>query len=177
MVFLNRPNAGSVAITLSILVIMLVLVGLGIGIAAGGKLPKPAATPLTSGNQKININTFQTESATNILEVHLRYNRVALPQVSLVGIDKKVGFAPRYLPKTGAYTLKIFNTNKQLAYSLGFIVPNQTHDDGPLVNPTSLGQTILLDQVNFALTVLAQPNQARLDITDPAGKVVGSMPL
>ncbi len=122
------------------------------------------------------IERGQLEAPKTILEAGFHYDAKAAPALTLQHLRLKRGYAPQHEPLESGYVLSLHNANGDMLSSLTFKVPNVVYNPPPEGEEFGAG-AVVLEQVDFSLTVPLPEGAAELRVTDPQGVELVREPL
>lgn len=114
-----------------------------------------------------------------ILQIDLSYNVTRSPAITIGEIQKKNGYPPQYPVSNSGYKLEILNKQMVSVYTLQFDIPNEIANLPPPNGQFQLGGdgVIVLDKVEFTLTIPWSDSYDLLQIIGPKGNILASKSL
>jgi prepilin-type N-terminal cleavage/methylation domain-containing protein len=122
------------------------------------------------------IKQNEIPAASKILEINLSYDTGNVVPITISSVNIKNGYPQNIYPsKNSKYSLVLYDNNNSIITSSAFEIPAGYTDS--LTNGVATGSAIILNQMNFSLTLPWNDSARNLKITDNTGQVVNSFDL
>lgn len=130
--------------------------------------PAPPPTASGLGYEQL-VKEGKIKPAGKILEVDLAYNADTSPILSVSNSQISNGYAPSPTSTGTGYVIELLDKSNRVVQSTRFGIPNKIHSDSHLFGGSGSQHAILLNKLNFTLTVAWDETATKFRLQSSSG--------